>query len=429
VTDERNPTRELSARPIVAKWLKEQEQSVVPPWIRAIQHKTMILPSGTKTRRMESAQLIEFFDSVVAATQRGDTERLDTAIRDLVAERLGRGYGLIDFLRIADQLKNAIWQSAQGAFPNDAAQAMLTVSVLEPVFAHSAERLAWLASQAAEAQLAEELERAQYTLAKLDHTKSDFISIAAHELKTPLTIVQGYTAILASELADNTRMQNVIHGLDNGIKRLQAIIRDMIDVSLIDSKVLTLALQPTSLTEIVRLVIEDLEKDASSRHVNIKLKRFPAMVNHMYLDTHRIHQVFANLIGNAIKFTPDGGSVTVDAEIVQGQTTPILDFVQVTITDTGIGIAPDDLPHIFDKFYRVGETELHSTGKTKFKGGGPGLGLVIAKGIIEAHQGRIWAESPGYDEEKCPGSKFHVMLPIYKELPEYSRRLQELEKQ
>jgi signal transduction histidine kinase len=147
----------------------------------------------------------------------------------------------------------------------------------------------------------------------------------------------------------------------------------------------------------------------------------------MYLDTHRIHQVFANLLGNAIKYTPDGGAIKLSAQIVQGDTST-LEFIQVTITDTGIGIAPEDLPHIFDKFYRVGEVELHSTGKTKFKGGGPGLGLVIVKGIVEAHEGRIWAESPGYDEKKCPGSKFHVMLPIYKEPPEYlSQQLLKLE--
>lgn len=421
-----SPTRELSIRPVVARWLKNQEQSVVPPWIRSIQEITAnLLQSGPSTRRMESAQLIEFFDSIVIATQTGGSERLNAAIQQLVANRLGRGYGLVDFVRIADQLKEVIWQSARDSLP--ANQALEALVALEPVFAHSTERLAWLSSQAAEANLAQELERAQYTLAKLDHTKSDFISIAAHELKTPLTIVQGYTAILSSELAGNARMQSVLTGLDSGIKRLQTIIKDMIDVSLIDSKVLTLALQPTSLTEILRLVIEDLGKDAADRNVNIKLDRLPSTVSHMYLDTHRIHQVFANLIGNAIKYTPDGGSIKVSSQIVQGDAA-VIEFIQVTVADMGIGIAPEHLPHIFDKFYRVGEVELHSTGKTKFKGGGPGLGLVIVKGIVEAHQGRIWAESPGYDEQKCPGSKFHVMLPIYKEPPEYlSQQLLKLE--
>jgi signal transduction histidine kinase len=86
--------------------------------------------------------------------------------------------------------------------------------------------------------------------------------------------------------------------------------------------------------------------------------------------------------------------------------------VEIVVTDTGIGIDPDDLERIFDKFYRVGDVLFHSTGKIKFKGAGPGLGLTIARGIVEAHRGRIWAESPGCDEEACPGSEFHVVLPV-----------------
>ena len=82
------------------------------------------------------------------------------------------------------------------------------------------------------------------------------------------------------------------------------------------------------------------------------------------------------------------------------------------VADTGIGMAPDDLERIFEKFYRVDSILSHSTGKIKFKGAGPGLGLTIARGIVEAHGGSIWAESPGYDEEIRPGSRFHVVLPV-----------------
>jgi signal transduction histidine kinase len=205
--------------------------------------------------------------------------------------------------------------------------------------------------------------------------------------------------------------------LNSGIKRLQDIIKDLIDVSLIDSNVLTVSLQPVALSEIVRLAADDLEHDTLDRQLQIEIKRFPKAVELMHLDPQRMYQVFVNLIGNAIKYTPDGGEVTVEVQVLQGQTTD-MNFVKVSVADTGIGIASDDLPHIFEKFYRVGETELHSTGKTKFKGGGPGLGLAIVKGIVEAHGGRIWAESPGYDEDLCPGTTFNVMLPIYREPPD-----------
>jgi signal transduction histidine kinase len=89
-----------------------------------------------------------------------------------------------------------------------------------------------------------------------------------------------------------------------------------------------------------------------------------------------------------------------------------MEWVEVIVSDSGIGIDPEHLDRIFEKFYQTGEVALHSTGKTKFKGGGPGLGLAIAKGIIEAHGGKIWAESEGHDEETCPGSRFHVVLPV-----------------
>ena len=89
--------------------------------------------------------------------------------------------------------------------------------------------------------------------------------------------------------------------------------------------------------------------------------------------------------------------------------------VEIVVADTGIGIDPALRDLVFAKFYQTGTISLHSTGKVKFKGGGPGLGLAIARGIVEAHAGRIWVESPGYDEENCPGSQFHVVLPIDRE--------------
>ena len=90
--------------------------------------------------------------------------------------------------------------------------------------------------------------------------------------------------------------------------------------------------------------------------------------------------------------------------------------VEVAIRDTGIGIAAEAHQLIFNKFYQTGEVLLHSSGKTKFKGGGPGLGLAIARGIVEAHGGRIWVESPGHDEETNPGSVFFVSLPVEKKM-------------
>jgi signal transduction histidine kinase len=128
-------------------------------------------------------------------------------------------------------------------------------------------------------------------------------------------------------------------------------------------------------------------------------------------DGTRLVQAFENLIGNAIKYTPDGGLITVTGRAV------VLDnigsAVEIAVADNGIGIDPEHHERIFEKFFRVDDTDHHSTGKTKFKGAGPGLGLTLVKGMAEAHGGQVWVESLGQDEVNCPGSKFFFVLPLH----------------
>jgi signal transduction histidine kinase len=128
-------------------------------------------------------------------------------------------------------------------------------------------------------------------------------------------------------------------------------------------------------------------------------------------DSERLYQALWNILTNAVKYTPDDGKITVSGRELPG-------FIEITVADTGIGISPDDHDRIFEKFGRTGNPALHSSGKTKFKGGGPGLGLPITKGIIEAHGGAIWVESEDHDEITCPGSTFHILLPLREESPD-----------
>lgn len=256
-----------------------------------------------------------------------------------------------------------------------------------------------------------ELERVNRDLERLDKTKSDFISIAAHELKTPLTLIQGYTSIMIGDdlVRDNPFLNNLLQGIIKGSQRLYDIIESMIDVSMIDSQVLQLRPVQTSIANIVQTLANQYNDALKERHLKLivgNLKKLP----YIEADTKRLHQVFDNLVTNAIKYTPDGGQIEIDGWAlapIDGE-----EWIEVIVRDTGIGIDPEDHERIFDKFYQTGELALHSTGKTKFKGGGPGLGLAIAKGIVQAHGGRIWVESPGHDEENLPGSVFHVILPV-----------------
>jgi signal transduction histidine kinase len=155
------------------------------------------------------------------------------------------------------------------------------------------------------------------------------------------------------------------------------------------------------------------ELDAATRQRSqvFEICEFPGSADMTFADPERLMQVLRNVLTNAIKYTPDGGHISVDGRRLPG-------FVEVVIHDSGIGINAEDQSIIFDKFTRLGNTSLHSSGKTKFKGGGPGLGLHIAKGILEAHGGTIWVESNGYDEENLPGSTFHILLPLHNQPPD-----------
>ena len=264
-------------------------------------------------------------------------------------------------------------------------------------------------------QLNQELAVANRELARLDEAKSNFIDIASHELRTPLTQICGYNEILGEmveegSLTPDTALQ-MAQGIHKGAQRLQEIVDLMFDVSQLDTETLILNLSHTQVSLTVHQAVESWARALEERRQTLVvegLESLPALT----ADGKRLVQVFSHLVQNAIKYTPDGGHIRITGRLLNGVTEPQERAVEIVVADTGIGIAPDDLGRIFDKFYRAGDVMFHSTGKTKFKGAGPGLGLTIARGIVEAHGGRIWAESLGYDEQTRPGSQFHVVLPV-----------------
>jgi signal transduction histidine kinase len=156
-----------------------------------------------------------------------------------------------------------------------------------------------------------------------------------------------------------------------------------------------------------------MEPTLKTRKLTITIRDFEGSKDWIYIDPTRITQALRNVIHNAIKYTPDGGKITVDGRKLTG-------FIEVTVADTGIGISTENQKTIFEKFGQLGRVDLHSSGKTKFKGGGPGLGLPIARGILEAHGGSIWVQSDGHDEIKNPGSTFHILIPARAESPDPS---------
>lgn len=258
------------------------------------------------------------------------------------------------------------------------------------------------------------LDQANSHLERLDKTKTDFISIASHELRTPLTVISGASQMLLEDPAMQADPENkqLLAKIQAGTLRLHEIVGSMLDMARIETRDFQPASQRVALKSLIESLGQDFDAALIERKLNFQIEGLDSLPP-IEADLAAIRKVFYHLISNAIKFTPDGGWITVKgALLTPGDERMPKGGVEIMVRDTGIGIAPRFKELIFVKFYQTGELALHSTGKTRFKGGGPGLGLAIAKGIVEAHGGKVWAESPGYDEALCPGSEFHVLFPL-----------------
>ncbi len=309
-------------------------------------------------------------------------------------------------IELLQKLMLVSFESACQNLPETDALSLLRT--LTCIFGQAMARAAGLDLQVKLALTSSRLNQAQFDLNKFDRDKSDFIAISAHELRTPLTLIDGYASMLKESLEDkgmNAYQAMLLEGIQQGAHRLHEITNDMIDSSLIENKILKLNYQPLWINQLIELLKSETMPAINERQQQLDVVPFDGLNQMTYGDPDRLLQVLRIVLTNAIKFTPDGGSIRLGGRKLSG-------FIEITISDNGIGIDPEYLLLIFEKFVRLGATALHSSGKIKYKGGGPGLGLHIAKGIIESHGGAIWAESPGFDELSCPGSTFHIMIPI-----------------
>jgi len=257
----------------------------------------------------------------------------------------------------------------------------------------------------------QDLQHTNKVLAQLDRNKLEFIEVAAHELRTPLTVMKGYINVMKLDtmVKANATLIEVLEGLSKGTERLHEIVNTMLDVTRVDSDKLRIALVPVPLKSVVNDIAHHLRNELGARDLTMTVEPAPdtPFIN---ADPPLGQQALYHVIINAIKYTPDGGRITVSTRPVT------LDGgvpgAEISVRDTGIGLDAEHHELVFEKFYQVGSVALHSSSKTAFKGGGPGLGLAIAKGVVRAHGGKIWVESPGQDEVTFPGSIFYLQLPV-----------------
>lgn len=260
-----------------------------------------------------------------------------------------------------------------------------------------------------------ELEAANIALSRLDDMKDNFIQLTAHELRTPLTLVYGYSRLLEDYpplkklMQSDNNIYGLVHGLSEAIERMRSIIDEILTISRIMTNQIDLSLGPTNLGVVVRKILQQYDVVFRERRLTVHFDQ-AMWPQAMRADGELLKVALNNLISNAIKYTPDGGRIYITSQTNN-------DYVRVTVRDTGIGIAKADQSQLFERFNTTRDVQFHSTSKTAFGGGGLGLGLPISKGIVEAHGGRLWVESPGYDPEQCPGSEFTMVLPLVVQAP------------
>ncbi|HUL20410.1 MAG TPA: ATP-binding protein [Thermodesulfobacteriota bacterium] len=248
------------------------------------------------------------------------------------------------------------------------------------------------------------LERTNQELRKIDSMKSEFVSVASHELRTPLAAIKNAVQLMLSGKTGeiNGVQEKFLSMAERNINRLTNILDDLLNLSRIESGKVELKFDYLALKEIVEMAASSLRPHADVKSVQIEAD-IPELLPAIYGDREKIEQILTNLIGNAIKFTPGGGKIFISARLSsQNQKDGYGDTVAISVKDTGIGIPAEHLDAIFEKFHQV-ENSLYRSAS------GTGLGLAITKGLVEAHQGKIWVES-----EVGKGSAFIFTLPISK---------------
>jgi len=230
---------------------------------------------------------------------------------------------------------------------------------------------------------------------EISQMKNDFVSHVSHELKTPLASITAYSEMLADGEADDEKTRKQFYSvIQNQAKRLNRLIEDILNISRIESGLIKVEKKPVSLTILIEEQLQMIKGYAEEKNINVITQK-PIVYDQVYADRDMISQVIVNLFSNAIKYTPSGGSVTIETAVDE-----TAGIARVTVTDTGVGIPPDEIGRIFDKFYRVDANKKQAKGT--------GLGLNLVKQIVEkVHNGRVFVRSqPGV------GSTFGFELPL-----------------
>ena len=273
----------------------------------------------------------------------------------------------------------------------------------------------------------EQLEQNHRALQSLNQMKSKFLSLASHELRTPLTTIISGAEFLQDAAVEQLGEdeQRAINVIVRGSQRLNHIVDNLLEAARLEAKVLYMAREAFNPLLLIRELVDEYQSDCANRGLHLAIIEFP---EHTVLrgDVHHLKRAFDRLLENAVKFTPKGGWIHVSGREVSKQEVarradvlkpfsesffsgPLNEkYLEITVSDSGIGLARDEQLKIFDMFHEVGDISSHSSSRQRFGWKGVGLGLTLVKGIIETHDGLVWVESAGAGQ----GSSFSALLPL-----------------
>jgi len=240
------------------------------------------------------------------------------------------------------------------------------------------------------------LESTVKELEKASQIKSQFLASMSHELRTPINAIIGFTDFLLEDKTINPGQRKDVERISANVQSLLNLVNDILDLSKIEAGRIEIVRKKVNIAVLARKAIDSLSPQSDQKGIKLE-SRIPSSLSEVFVDPHRIGQVFINLIDNAIKYTQKGGRIILSAEQKK-------DVLEVSIADTGMGIAPQYLDKIFDRFERVSKTSTPGAG-------GAGLGLSICKELLKLHKGKIWVES-----DVGKGSRFSFSLPIYEDV-------------
>jgi len=250
--------------------------------------------------------------------------------------------------------------------------------------------------------ISNQLAKANDRLRKLDNTKTEFISIASHQLRTPLTSIKGFASLLLENSYGKItpRQKEALDKVYTSNDRLIKLVADLLNISRLESGRMEFKMKPCQIEDICQEVADAFMTRARYSHLYLEYKKPEEKIPQLSIDAAKVQEVLSYVIDNAIKYTLTGGvKITVERKERNHEGGP--ECVRITVADTGIGIPPNEILHLFSRFSRgKGVASLNSSGI--------GLGLYVGKQIIEANGGTIWAESEGKDK----GSRFIIELPI-----------------